>query len=62
MTSTADGLFESPKKSMRTCTTLAATSENLMAHEWMLWMSSWRYSTFYAGPLRGKRSGHKQPE
>lgn len=33
MTSTALGLLLSPKKSIKTCTTLAATSLNLIAHE-----------------------------
>lgn len=33
ITSTALGLLLSPRKSIKTCTTLAATSLNLMAHE-----------------------------
>jgi hypothetical protein len=39
-TSSAEGLFASPKKSISAMTTLAATSENLMAQTWMDWMSS----------------------
>mmetsp|Transcript_7931 Transcript_7931/g.25930 ORF Transcript_7931/g.25930 Transcript_7931/m.25930 type:complete len:441 (+) Transcript_7931:1462-2784(+) len=33
-----------PRKSMSTCTTLPATSGNLRAQAWMLWMSMARYS------------------
>jgi hypothetical protein len=47
MTSTAAVLLASPMNSIRVWTTLAATSENLTAQEWMLWIRSWRYSEFY---------------
>lgn len=43
-TSSADGLLESPRKSINACTTLAATSENFTAQTWMDWMRSCLYS------------------
>jgi hypothetical protein len=43
-TSKAEGLLESPRNSIRACTTLAATSENLIAMTWIDWMSSCLYS------------------
>lgn len=46
-TSRAEGLLESPKNSIRACTTLAAISENLIAVTWIDWMSNWRYSGAY---------------
>ena len=61
MTSTAEGLFESPRKSMRTYTTLAATSENLMAQECMDWINNWRYSRFCSPSSRPVKFGSSQP-
>jgi hypothetical protein len=39
-TSSAQGLFELPKNSIRAWTMLAATSKNLITVMWMLWMSN----------------------
>lgn len=45
---------------MRACTTLAATSENLIAVTWIDWIRSWRYSEAYeTGLVEVKRTRTK---